>query len=375
MNNPAKRRSVLYSILSCPFTPHGSSLARLRSKPLPPSIPATIMIPLCGGDFRAYENYASFCRLDYPEYQIVFGAQGAEDSSLAVVERIMRDFPAIDIDVVVSSLSIGQNPKVANLNNMLTKAKHEVLVLVDSDMHVRRDYLQAVVPPLAHEEVGLVTCLYRAGAAPSLPAKLEALGIATEFIPGVLVADFIEGMSFAFGATIALTKEKLRLIGGFQAIADHLADDYMLGNLLYKMGYQLRLLPYVVETMLPASSFMGMVRHQIRWARGIRACRPLGHLGSLITHGIPLAFFNVLASQAEWEYLLLLALTVCLRYGMAWVILTRTLQDEISKASLYLLPIRDFLSFFVWCVSLFGKKVEWRGKRYRIVEKGKIVPL
>ncbi len=367
--------SIAYCLITIP------AALRHASRRAPPdrwqtSPSTTLLIPLCGVDFEAYNNYASFCRLDYPEYQIVFGVQDPQDSSIPVVRRIMEDFPHRDMDLFISSHAIGQNPKVNNLNNMLGRAKHPWLVLVDSDMCVRKDYLKKVVPSASLDSrTGLATCLYRAGAAPGFPARIEALGIATDFATGVLMAQFLEGISFAFGATIVIHKEKLEALGGFEAVADHLADDYMLGHLLWKKGYKIHLVPYVVETVLPASSFQGLMKHQIRWARGIRACRPMGYAASIITHTIPLALLNVLAHGAGFPGLLLLGLAAAARFTSAWMVGVKALGDETTRKNFHLLPLRDIFAFFIWCMSIWGREVEWRGKRYKIVEDGRIEPL
>lgn len=351
---------------------------RFFSKPQPergcPLLPVTILIPLCGTDFEALENHASFCRQDYPTYQIVFGARDPEDPSIPVVRELMAEFPQRDIQLVIDSASIGRNPKVDNLQNMLSRAKHEWIVLADSDIRVGSDYLASIVAPLCDRRVGLVTCLYRAGKAPNTASKLEAVGITGEFAPGVLMAWLTEGVSFALGASVAMTKEKLRAIGGFKAVADYLADDYMLGSLMRKAGYEVLLSPYIVETLPPPASFTDMVKHQIRWSRGIRACRPMGHLGSLVTHGTALALLNTIAQGASISSLLLLASVLTIRCAMAWLVGVRLLGDGLLRQSLWLLPVRDILSFFVWCVSLFGKKVVWRDKVFTIVGNGKIVP-
>ncbi len=364
------------SILYCLVTFHAARRFMTRHSPALPhsSPPATILIPLCGTDFNAYDNYASFCRLKYPQYQIVFGVQNPQDSSIPVVRKIMTDFPDADITLVISSVSVGENPKVNNLSNMIGKARYPWLVFVDSDMQVHEDYLQKIIPSQDDAQMGLATCLYRAGTAPNLPAKLEALGIATDFAQGVMMANFIEGISFAFGATIVIHKEKLRALGGMQTIAPYLADDYMMGHLLWKMGYKIELLPHVVETNLPASTFGEMIRHQIRWARGIRAGRPLGYTASIITHTLPLALLNALYHGGDWPGLLLLGFGAAVRFSAAWMVGVKALGDRTTRNHFYLLPMRDCLGFFIWCMSIWGRKVEWRGRTYKIFEDGKIKP-
>lgn len=336
--------------------------------------PVSLMIPLCGADFRAYDCYAAFCRQDYPVFQILFGVRDSLDTSVAVVEKLKADFPAVDIQLVVDSTSIGVNPKVDNLHNMAARARYDLFVLVDSDIRVGPDYLSKIAAELADERAGMVTCLYRAGAAPNLAARIEAVGITGEFAPGVLVADAFGGIRFAFGATIATTRENLCSIGGLEAVADYLADDYMLGNLIWRSGRKVVLSRYVVETMLQPMTFRTMLKHQVRWARGIRACQPAGHTGSVVTYGTALALLYVLASGASAGSLLLLAAAAAARIATGWYVGVRCMGDEISGRNLLLMPVRDLFSFGVWCLSLAGKRVEWRGKVFRIVERGKMKP-
>src|SRR5208283_2094964 len=180
--------------------------------------PVSILIPLCGADFRAYQNYASLCRQDYPEFEIVFGVGDSRDSSLPVIARLRADFPHVPVQLVISANEIGPNPKVNTLNNMLLQARHETLLMLDSDIRVGPDFIKVITSELPHSG-GLVTCLYRAGDAPGIPSKLEAAGISSEFAPGVLVAHMAGGISFAFGAAIALTKKTIETIGGLKALA------------------------------------------------------------------------------------------------------------------------------------------------------------
>jgi ceramide glucosyltransferase len=339
----------------------------------PQAPPASIMIPLCGKDFEAYDNYASFCLQDYSDYQIVFGVNSHTDSSISVIHHLMADFPQKDITLVIDTGAIGENPKVNNLHNMLGKAKHEVIVLVDSDIRVGVDYLTSIVAELAGDGVGLVTCLYRAGEAPNLAAKLEAVGITAEFAPGVLVAWLTAGLSFAFGATIATTKKHLHAIGGFESVANYLADDFMLGKLMSKAGYEVRLSSHVVEIVLPPTTLMSMMKHQIRWARGIRACRPWGSLGSLVTHGTVLATLSALASQGSETSLSILATALCARMAVSYAVAIRGLGDHLLRQNFWLTPLRDLLGFLFWCLGQLGKTVEWRGRCFKLIDDGKMV--
>ncbi|MCL5281812.1 MAG: bacteriohopanetetrol glucosamine biosynthesis glycosyltransferase HpnI [Planctomycetes bacterium] len=333
----------------------------------------SILIPLCGADSRAYDNYASVCRQDYPEFEIVFGVPDPEDSAVAVVARLQADFPKIPIRLVISAEEIGPNPKVNNLNNMLPQAGHEILLMVDSDIRVEPGFLRAISDELPPEG-GLVTCLYRAGEAPGTPSKLEAVGISSEFAPGVLVAQMAGGRSFAFGAAIAVTKKTLETAGGFKAIAPYLADDYMLGHLVQKAGLPVRLSGCIVETILSRLTLGGFIRHQIKWARGIRACAPWGHAGSVIIYGTALSFLYFIASGFSGIGLSIFAGVGALRLGAAWIIGVRRLGDKIVRHNLLLVPLRDFLGLFIWSAALVGRRVEWRGRVFQLEKGGRMKP-
>ena len=335
--------------------------------------PVSILIPLCGADAGAYENYVAFCRQAYPAYQIVFGVRDPLDAAVPIVRQLMANFPKRDIVLVICPKTIGSNLKVSNLYNMLERAKHEWIVIVDSDIRVDLSYLRSIMPLLADQRVGLVTCLYRGAQAPDVAARLEAIGITADFVPGVLAAWLLEGMHFALGATMAMTRTTLKAIGGLQAISDYLADDFMLGNLIAKAGYEVCLASYVVEAMVAPMGFYGMLKHQLRWSRARRCARPLGYLGAVLTHGTALALLNLLVYRGGVPSLVLLGVTLSIRLGMAWLIGVHWLDDRVLKKSFWLLLPRDLLNFGIWCLGLVGKRVEWRGRLLEIIGGGKIV--
>jgi ceramide glucosyltransferase len=334
--------------------------------------PVSVLVPLCGADFRAYQNYASLCRQDYPQFEIIFGVADPADSSICVVDKLRTDFPDAAVKLVVSSEKIGSNPKVNSLNNMLSQASHETLLMLDSDIRVGPGFLCEISEELLSVGEGLLTCLYRAGEAPGLVSKFEAVAISSEFAPGVFVAQMGGGISFAFGACIALTQKTLKAIGGFRAVAPYLADDYMLGNLVYKAGFPVKLSKCVVETVLARLTTAGFLKHQLRWARGIRACAPLGHTGSIITNGTALSFLFLVSCGFSRLGLLVFASVVALRLAMAWMVGVKRMQDGILRHNIFLVPLRDFLSLFIWAAALFGNRVEWRGRIFRLEKDGKI---
>jgi ceramide glucosyltransferase len=335
--------------------------------------PVSVLVPLCGEDAQAYANFSSLCTQEYPDYQIVFGVRDSLDPVIKVIRKLELDFPDRDIQLVISDDTIGENPKVNNLQNILIQAKHEHIVIVDSDIRVRKDYLSNVVPWLDDLRIGLVTCPYRSLLTPNLSSRLEALGISAEFMPGVMVSRLIEGVRFALGATMATTRQRLQLIGGLGKIANHLADDYMLGYLMSEAAFQIHLAPYVVDTVQPASSLVNMLKHQIRLSRGIRSCRPLGYLGLIVTYGTILSFFYCLVSRFSSGSLVLLAISLALRGTVGRVIGGCWMKDNVVRTHFWLLPMRDIFGFLVWSCGLFGRKVEWRGEVFELIKGGNIV--
>jgi ceramide glucosyltransferase len=336
--------------------------------------PVSVLVPLCGADFKAYQNYASLCRQDHSQFEIIFGVADPADSSLPVVAKLRADFPEVPIHLVISSEAIGPNPKVNLLNNMLAQASHETLLLLDSDIRVETDFIATICRELSENGGGLVTCLYRAGEAPGWPSKLEAVGITSDFAPGVFVAQMGGGISFAFGAAIALSQKTLGAIGGFGSISPFLADDYMLGRLVKKAGFPVKLSKRVVETVLSRLTTAGFIKHQLRWARGIRACAPWGHTGSVITNGTSLSFLYFAFSGFSGQGLLVFAAVVAVRLWMAWMVGVRRLGDDILRHNLFLAPLRDFFSLFIWSAALFGRRVEWRSRVYWLEKDGRIIP-
>ncbi|HEY9671786.1 MAG TPA: bacteriohopanetetrol glucosamine biosynthesis glycosyltransferase HpnI [Waterburya sp.] len=347
-----------------------------RPHPIEPDFhpPVTILKPICGLDGDAYENLASFCQQDYPTYQIIFAVLESTDPGIEVVEKIMHYFPELDIELVVSDRTIGTNRKVSNLANAIANAKYDILLIADSDIRVGRDYLQRVVQPLQDANVGVVTCPYRS-LTQGWVTTLDALGTATDFHAGVFVATKLEGIKFALGSTIVIRKAVLEKIGGFAAIADYLADDYQLGNLSTQVGYQVVLSDYVVEHVLASSTLSDSIRRQIRWARGTRASRPWGYLGLIFTHGIVASLLLLIITGGSIFAWIVLAVTWLIRLVMGWIVGVRSLNDPVAKQFLWLIPLRDLISFAVWCSSFMGNQIEWRGKQWTLTKGGKLVPL
>lgn len=338
--------------------------------------PITILKPICGIDSDAYENLASFCQQDYPQYQLIFAVLEREDPGIEIVQKVIHDFPDLDIQLIIgeATTTIGANRKVSNLVNAFTKAKYDILVIADSDIRVGRDYLQRVIQPLKAENVGIVTCLYRS-LAQGLVATLEALGTATEFQAGVLVSRQLEGVKFALGQTIVIRKKVLEAIGGFTAISDYLADDFQLGYLSAQAGYQVVLSDFVVEHVLATTTLVDSFKRLIRWARGVRVSRPWGYLGLIFTHGTATSLLFLIATGGSTLGWVVLAITWTIRLIMAWIIGVNILNDPQAKKIIWLVPLRDIISFAIWLYSFMGNTIEWRGRRLKLTKSGKLVQI
>jgi ceramide glucosyltransferase len=289
----------------------------------------------------------------------------------------MREFSDLAIQLVVCQKKLGANVKVSNLEQMLQAARYAHLLVNDSDIRVEPDYLRRVMAPLANEDerVGMVTCLYRGVAAPTLGSKLESLGISTDFCPGVLVARQLEGgLRFGLGSTLAFRRSDLERIGGFRSMVDFLADDYELGRRISNLGLRVILSDVAVETHLPAYDFRGFIAHQLRWARGVRDSRAGGYIGLISTFGLMWALLAVLASRAApWSWWVLGA-TVLLRFATAIAVGRSVLQDSQLLKNLWLLPVRDLIAVAVWVASFAGHTVTWRGDRFKLKD-GKLIQI
>jgi ceramide glucosyltransferase len=346
---------------------------RERARVLPDyTPPVSLLKPVRGIDFGSYENFASFCRLDYPAYEILFAVNDDHDPAVSLVQRIIADFPQRRIRLLVGAEQLGTNRKVNKLARLAREAQHEVLVLTDGDVRVGPNFLSEVVAPLAAPKTGAVTSFYRAMAERNLWAEIEAVGASSDFFAGVLMAGWTEGIHFALGASIATTKEWLRRIGGFEAIADTLADDYELGHRIAKAGGEVILSREPVWTMYPAQGLRGFWHHQVRWARTIRSCRPLSFLGLLFTQGLPWVLAAALFAPAAWIASAYLCAYLVLRLTMAGTVGVWGVGDDVVRNKPWLVPLRDAIYFVVWLASFGSNQIQWGNTEY-VVRKGKLV--
>jgi ceramide glucosyltransferase len=336
--------------------------------------PVSILKSLKGIDPHMYGAFVSHCALDYPEYEVIFGVHDTGEPALALVEKLQQEFPRQSLRVVLCPESLGLNGKVSNLAQMLPQARYEHIIINDSDIVVPPDYLRRVMRPFEDPGVGMVTTLYRGLAGRTLGSRLEALGLSTDFAGGVLLARAMEGgIRFGLGATIAITKDVLEKIGGLAALANHLGDDYELGERTAALGRKIVLADTVLETTLPDYSFRDFWLHQMRWARNVKDSRPGQYAGLIATFGLAWAIIAVLARPFSCWTWAILAVTAIARFTAAVVMGRGVLNDQQTVASLWLVPLRDFVALAVWMVSYFGDTVVWRGTRFRL-NKGKLEP-
>jgi len=336
--------------------------------------PVSILKPLCGADPNAYESLRSHCVQHYPQFQIIFGVNDPDDAVIPLVRRLMAEFPEREIQLVVCNKSLGSNYKISNLIQMCPLATHHYVLVNDSDILVGRDYLQQVMNEFQDSRVGMVTSLYRGIAGKTIGAKLEALGISTDFIPNVLTARQVEGgIHFGLGSTLAFHRKALESIGGFECVADYLGDDYELGRRISEARFTVALAPCVVDHHLPDYSIGDYLRHQLRWARSMRNSRPKGYTGLILTFGLPWAMLALIAAGfAAWAWALLAAMLI-FRYAVAITIGVAILKDREVFSQFWLIPLRDLISVGIWTASFTGRRVVWRGNQFTL-ENGKLRP-
>lgn len=336
--------------------------------------PVSLLKPVRGVDSGSYENFTSFCKLDYPEYEILFAVNDDSDPALPLIRQIMAEFPQKRIRLFINAKDLGANRKVNKLAMLTREAEYDVLVLTDGDVRVGPNYLREVIAPLRKMKIGAVTSFYRAIVQDNLGAKLEAIGAASDFFAGVLMARWKEGIRFALGASIATTKDWVGKMGGFEAIADTLADDYELGLRIAKAGGEIVLSREPVWTMYPAQTLRGFWDHQLRWARTVRLCRPFSYLGLLFTQGLPWTLLAVLFAPTALIASAYVAAYLVLRFAMAWTVGVWGVRDEVLRRNLMLVPVRDAVYFIVWLASFGSNRIHWGSEEYTIQE-GRMVPI
>ena len=358
----------------------GSHLLRLGLFPAPTrgkgdfTPPVSVLKPMRGLEHEAYENLASFCRQDYPEYEILIAVDDGRDPAIPIIEKLIRDFPGVPIRLIVGSGISGANNKVVKLCRLLPEARHELLVMSDSDIRVKPDYLRCVASPFRDPSVGAVTCLYLGMTKRNLWSELEDLNMTSDLLPSVIVARKLEGVKFALGATMAVTRSRLAKIGGFEALADYAADDHELGRRIAARGHRVELAPYAVETFCSSCTMREFFLHHLRW--GVVTChaRPWGYAGLLFTQGLPWSVVAAAVAPSRIAAMGYLGAYLLTRLGMAFTFGAYGLRDPLLRRRWWLIPLRDAAGFIIWAVTLFSNRISWRESQF-YVRRGRLMPV
>lgn len=344
--------------------------ARRTTGATPRLPPVTVLKPLCGAEPGLYDHLRSFCQQSYPAFQIVFGVGDASDPAIQVARRLQTEFPALAIDVIVDPEQHGHNRKISSLINMLKYARHDVLVMADSDAFVGPDYLTSVTAPLLDKKVGLVTCLYHDEPTHLIWSRLGAMYINEWYMPSVLLAWLFGHENYVSGQTLCLRRDTLQAIGGLLGIANHLADDYELGQLVRRLGLRIVLSSYQLKAKHHEPTLESLIRHELRWMRTLYVLRPLSFRFIFFTFSLPLALLGLLLGVEAFSTLAwaLFQVTVVARLALHFV--HRMRDRRPLFADLWLLPARDLLICWVWCRSFFTSRFTWRGSDFGVDADG-----
>lgn len=335
--------------------------------------PVSILKPVRGLDPDAYANFASFCRQDYPDYEILFCVGDTNDPVFPLLEQLIREFPKRRIRILIGSGRDAVNDKVAKLVRLVNEASHEHLVISDSDVRVKPDYLRIIIAPLANPKIGAVTCFYVPTEDTRWVQRLQDVGMVSDFYPGILVAKQLDGVKFALGPTIGTTRTRLQAFGGYASLENRPADDLLVGRLIADQGYEVALLPYSISTVPDYQSMKDLFLKRLRWITVMRHMRPWGHLGLIFTLGLPWALLAVAAHPTLAIATSYLGGYLLFRIALTAVVGAWGLRQRGVWGKLPLLPVWDALACLIWLVSFTRKSIRWRGQDY-LIRKGELVP-
>ena len=339
--------------------------------PQPGTQPAmSVLKPLCGHDDGLEENLRSFMMQDYPEYEVLFGVHRRDDPAVAVAEKIISELSGqIRARLVITGESPIPNAKAFSLNRMVREAKYDVLVMSDSDVRVTPSLLSHLAQEFQDDHIGLISCPYRAVPGKSLWSRLEAIGMNTELLGGVMVARMIEGMRFALGCTVAVRRNVLEDMGGFSYLQEFLAEDFVIGQRTAELGHGVLFSSYVIEHRIGSQNMMPNLGHRMRWARSTRRSRPLGYWGQIFTYPLPLALLLCAAYPAAWPVLFL---TMILRVAAALATARDIVHDPVTQKQWWLLPVQDVMGFFIWISGFVGDEIVWRDRKCTVMRDGRL---
>ncbi len=329
--------------------------------------PVSVIKPLFGADEGLADNLRSFFAQDYPDFEVLMAVNRAADPAASIARQVMQEFPGVPSRLVITGESPRPNGKVFSLQHMLRHARHEILIMADSDIRVNPEMVRILAAEIHDPAIGLVTCPYRAVPGNSFWSRLEAIGMNTEFLSGVLVARLLSGMDFAVGCTLAVRRSALEAIGGLQNLQNYLAEDFMMGRLVAETGSRVILSSYIIEHRIGAQSFGANWRHRLRWARSTRRSRPSGYIGEIFINPLPFALLLPVVDFRLWPLPLAV---IALRLAAAWAVSGSVLGVPVLR-HFPMLVLQDLASFVTWIAGFFGNSIEWRGQRHTVLPNGK----
>lgn len=344
----------------------------LSASTVAPPIGVSILKAVHGNEPELEQNLRSFFEINYPSFELLFAAREDHDPALSVARELSRQYPNVPTKILATGEPPCPNAKVFSLGKMARAAQHDLLVISDSDIRADHDYLANIAAEFADPSVGVVTCPYRAVPGASFWSLLEALGMNSEFWGGVVLAQMLAPMDFAVGPTMAISRECLNAVGGFESVDDYLAEDFVLGQKARAAGFDVRLSKTVVEHRIGADSFASNFRHRLRWNRSTRRSRPWGYVGQVFMNPLPWAVlvvpFSAFAGWSIW----LLAVCTFLRFAALIAVGPLLLRDRLTVRFFWLVPLQDVASLVVWFVAFFGNKITWRGRQFRLTADGRL---
>jgi ceramide glucosyltransferase len=336
--------------------------------------PVSILKPVRGLDPGSYENFASFCRQDYPDYEILFCVGDTNDPAFPLLEQVVREFPERQIRILIGSGREAANDKVAKLVRLVDEASHEYLVISDSDVRVQSNYLRKTIAPLANPKIGAATCFYVPIEDTSWVQRLQDVGMLSDFYPGILVAKQLDGVKFALGPTIATTRTRLEAFGGYAFLENRPADDLMVGRLIADQGFEVEILPYAISTVPDYQSLSDLFHKRLRWITVMRHMRPWGHLGLIFTLGLPWALLAVALHPIFAIAVAYLGGYLAFRITMTALVGTWGLRQRGVWQKMLLIPLWDAVACLIWLVSFARRSIRWRGQNY-LIRNGVLVPI
>jgi ceramide glucosyltransferase len=331
--------------------------------------PISILKPLCGHDDGLEDNLRSFFEQEYPQFEVLCGVHREDDPAVAVFEKVRSEYPEREAGLIVTGEPVVPNAKSFSLKRLVREARYDLLVMGDSDIRVRPDFLARMAQEFGDSDVGLLSCPYDAVAGPSFWSRLEAIGMNTEFLGGVLVARMIEGMKFALGCVVAVRRSVLEAMGGFQYLQDYLAEDFVMGQRAAELGHKVLLSSYVIEHRIGTQGVRQNLVHRLRWARSTRRSRPAGYWGQIFTYPLPWVLLLWAANDAAWPVILL---AIVLRSAAAWATSSCALNRPLTMREWLLLPAQDLLGFLIWIGGFVGDTVVWRNRKCTLLRDGRL---